>query len=253
MKRLLLITPVAVALFAAGHVLLPAPSLPLFRQLFVAAGLFAAAFTNGHTGLAFAAGERLRTAWLANGVSCFISGVIIAMGTADGSASSLANIFVRVVLTVFANIAGVLSLWTFGRAYRETGLADLLMSRRGRAGLIIGATAIGCAVAGLPLYRSFAASIHGDLDALVPAFSTIGDIVIFVFLIPVFFAVLGLRGGLLVWPWTFFFAADLAWLVSDVQGAFTPTWGDIWLLAASALTVSAALAQRRILSRDTDP
>jgi hypothetical protein len=253
MKRLLLIPPIAIAVFVAGHLLLPASALPVFRQLLVVAGLLAAAVTNGQTGLAFAAGERLRTAWLANGVSCFISGVIIAMATIDGTSSSLAIVILRVVFTVLANVAGVLSLWTFGRAYRETGLADMLMSRRRRAALIIGALAIGCAVAGLPAYRSLAAAIQGDLDVLVAALSTIGDIVIFVFLMPVFFAVLGLRGGLLVWPWTFFFAADLAWLVSDIQGAFTPTWGDIWLVIASTLTVSAALAQRRILSRDATP
>jgi hypothetical protein len=248
MRRLLVITPLFVVLFVAGRILVPESDRILFGRWAVVASLVLSGLAGSWVGFGFEAGQRLRRAWLANAVSCFLDAFVIA--SPDSADSSTFAVGVRAALSVGDNAATVLSIWMFGKAYRDAGLEEAASGWWRRA-MLLAALVVGCLVAGPPLLHALAAVRNGDLTGVVPAISAGGDIIIFVCLVPIFFAALRLRGGLLAWPWSFFLASSIAWLITDAQFAVRPELADPWIVCSAALTLSAALAQRRILS-DTE-
>jgi len=253
MKRYLVIAPIAVAVCAVAFHAVPAASVPAVRRivdLAVALWTTAASLAAAH---GFGRDDLLRKAWLANAGSFLANGILTFSGDPVTVVSLL--FVLQVVLVVATNVLAVLTIWTFGYAYRSAGIEFPGSARKRRASTLL-ALAVAAGLAGVPFVKACIEVARGELGSIIAAASSAGDIATFVVLVPIFFAVLALRGGLLVWTWSFLFASNALFLVYDVQVGYGGTaneWTDLSLVAASALCVSAALAQRRILVHEEEP
>jgi hypothetical protein len=144
----------------------------------------------------------------------------------------------------------------FARAHRVAGL-ELPWSRRARVLFMVTVALLAIAAAGPPLALQLGPALRGDLAAASGAISSLGDLVTLALIAPLFMTAVALRGGLLVWPWAFYTAATIAWLLYDAQDTviwLVPSLGEEPLsmvtvplrILACTLTFAAGLAQRRL-------
>ncbi len=257
MKRLLLIPAVLLLLFLAGRLLLPAGALRLFYRLdvFLVASLAAAACIA--VARSFERGDHLRAAWALNGASY---GFVLLGALVRIPEQTQAILIARGVLVIGANLLAIAAMSLFAKTYRVAGLE--LPGSPARKGLIVaGAVVLALLAAGHAVYLGVKGGLAGDVESWVGALSSAGDIVTFVLIAPVFMTALALRGGLLGWPWGYLVAANVAWLLFDAQdtlshvvpeatGQLLEDYSESWRTLACALTVCAALAQRRLARGD---
>jgi hypothetical protein len=253
MKRLFLVPVAALALFFAGRFFLPPSALRLFYRIDVIAVALLAVAGCVAAARVFERGDHLRVAWYLNGASylfVMLGAVVrIPMPTRE-------ILVVRSVLVLGANVLAIASMWLFARTYRVAGLE--LPGSRARKGLIV-TTAVVLAVlaAGHSVYLGIRNVAGGDLEGLMRVLSGTGDIITFILIAPILMTALALRGGLLVWPWSFLVAANVCWLLFDAQDTLTfyvplivgqvlEDYSETWRTLACALTFCAALAQRRL-------
>jgi hypothetical protein len=252
-RGLMVIAPVVVGLYLVGRQLVPDADAPMFHRIALSAATLCVAVASFVASLGFGPGDYLRRAWLTNAVAFAINTVLNGL---EGVGPEPLFSWLRGGLCAAANVGCVLALWIFGRALRAAGLDEIVPARQRRVGFAI-AVVVALAIAGLPAYRSAAAVVAGSPSALTPLFSSLGDIAACIVLVPVLLMAGALRGGLLVWVMGFLAASQVAWLLYDAQStvadliggaAFSERWIDCWLIAACALSVAAAMAQRSILS-----
>jgi hypothetical protein len=246
MKRYLLIIPAAAAAFFAARGVLD--GLPhLGAVLDAVAGLIATAYC-AVIARRFGSGDVLRTAWAANGASFFAIVVLTFLPWVEPALAPTVALATRTVLTGAATVLGVVSIWSFARAYLVAGL-EMPGTPRQRAAAVAIGTLFAAIFAGAPLVAAARRLADGDLESLAMVVSAAGDLAIAILLVPMLLAALALRGGLLVWPWSFILASNAMYLCYDAQVGLYPTaWVDVWVIASAALTVAAALAQRAILA-----
>src|SRR5262249_25576794 len=112
-------------------------------------------------------------------------------------------------------------------------------------------------IAGTPLVIQARRLLSGDVTAIAGVVSSLGDIITFTLIGPIFMTALALRGGVLVWPWSLITASTLSWLLHDAQNVvahYRPPApaGDVaagaalWRIPACVLMLAAGLAQRRL-------
>jgi hypothetical protein len=211
-------------------------------------------------GLSFARGDHLRTAWIVYGAGFF---ALIYSAAYQPETRTTLHMSVRVVLTFIANATGVWALWLFSRTSRVAGL-ELAGTRRSRAvvyaiGVLFAAGAAGPAVvAGVREVVN-----EHRLQSFITIFSSGGDILSFMLLVPLFVTGYTLRGGRLAWVWFLLGAGVLGWLMldaGDTIGLFfhaptddNPEWVHAMLeparILGCILTVSAGL-QQILLARE---
>jgi hypothetical protein len=253
-KGLLLIAPLSVVSYLVGRQLVAAADAPAFHKLALVAATFSVAGASFAASRAFARGDYFQRAWLTNAFAFTVNTILNAL---EGVGPEPLFSWLRGGLCALANVTCVLALWIFGRALLAAGLDDIVSPRERRIGFVI-SVAVALAIAGLPAVRNAAAVAAGDPGALTPLFSALGDIAACVVLVPVMLMARAFRGGVLVWVLGFLAASQVAWLLYDAQstvvaelgglgGGFGERWIDGWLVAACALSVTAAMAQRRIL------
>jgi len=257
MKRLILIAPAAMAVYFLSRALVPADAeWVTFRVEVLAAAALAA------VGCALAArrlqpGDYLRAAWSANFAGyCLITlAALMRFPHQPPRGLSLA----RGAVLVGENAFQVISMWLFSRAFRVAGIT--LPGSQARKVLIAGAAAfLALVIAGSSFEMEARRLVSGEVTAIAGVVSSIGDIITFTLIGPIFMTALALRGGLLVWPWSLITASGLSWLLHDAQNVvarYLPqatardvaAWADIWRISACVLVLAAGLAQRRLSSQ----
>ena len=250
---LLFIAPLVVGSYLVARQLVADADAPAFHKIALVAATFCVAAASFMASRAFARGDYLRRAWLTNAVAFTVNTILNGL---EGVGPEPLLSWVRGGLCAVANLGCVLALWIFGRALRAAGLDEVVPARERRIGFAI-SVVVALAIAGLPAARSVAAVAAGSVGALTPLFSALGDIAACVVLVPVLLMARALRGGVLVWVLGFLAVSQVAWLLYDAQSTVTDLiggagfgerWIDGWLIAACALSVTAAIAQRRILN-----
>jgi hypothetical protein len=253
MKRLVLIPVAVLAVFLAGRLLLPAGMLRLAYRLDVIVVALLAAGASFMAARGFSRGDHLRVAWYLNAASYAF---VMLGATVRIPVQTRELILGRGLLALAANVLAIASMWLFARTLRVAGLE--FPGTRTQKGLIVaGAVVLAVLAAGHALLLGVRGTISGDMEGLVGAFSSFGDIVTFVLIAPVLMTAMALRGGLLSWPWGFLVAANLCWLLFDFQdtlatlvpgavGQAFEDYTETWRVLACALTICAALAQRRL-------
>ena len=258
-KGLLVIAPLAVGAYLVGRQLVAVADAPAFHKVALVAATFCVAGASLMASRAFAPGDYLRRAWLTNAFAFTLNTILNAL---EGVGPEPLFSWLRGGLCAVANVTCVLALWIFGRALRAAGLDDIVSAHERRIGFVI-SVVVALAIAGLPAVRNAAAVAAGEPGALTPLFSALGDMAACVVLVPILLMARALRGGVLVWVLGFLAASQVAWLLYDAEstvvdvlgglgGGFGERWIDGWLIAACALSVTAAMAQRRILSEGAD-
>jgi hypothetical protein len=216
----------------------------LFVTLAVIGGLSAAG--------QFRPGDYLRPAWALLALSYLVLILSTILRAPNPPTEVVA---VRLAMVIVSNAAQVSATLLLSRAWRVAGLE--LPARRT---LVTAASlAVALLVAGPPLYvavRDIVAT--GRLSPWLGFFSSVGDVITFTLVGPIGLTAWTLRGGLTSWPWLFYTAQILAWLVFDAQdtvgiffvavSADTPEWiriaAEPFRIIAASCAFAAGWSQR---------
>ncbi len=156
------------------------------------------------------------------------------------------------LFSVFANISNVIGFILMARAWQVAGLS-LPIKRTQKITLVSITIGVALAVSGVAIVISLQKISTGDLMGVRGLASSIGDLITFSFIAPLFLTALALRGGALICPWALITASRLAWLFLDTT-QFAGQWiglstsvtlsvGSLFRSLATFLTFSAGLAQ----------
>jgi hypothetical protein len=249
----------------ARVLLVPAAALALYLAVRLATGIafvdrvsnviafaIAAAGCLGAT-FAFEKGDYLRRGWLFQALEHI---VLIVASFLRWSEPPQYIIAARVTCTLVANVFGVAGMVIFARAHVAAGL-ELPWSKNARRLFHAGMVAAALLAAGPSLIVNLPAARVGDLATWSRMISSVGDVIVFSLIAPLWMTALALRGGLLVWPWGLFTASTFSWLLYDAQDSVhslvpaissqSLTIGTIGLrILACTLAFSAGWVQRGI-------
>lgn len=165
----------------------------------------------------------------------------------------------RIALTIGSNAAQIAGTWLLSRTWRVAGL-ELPRGRLGAYGTAIFFAVI---VAGVPLIANVREVLAtGRITAWHGIVSSLGDGITFVLLAPITLTAITLRGGLTGWPWLFYAASILCWLVYDLRDVVllfmsgeNPEWVTIAVeplrVAAAGFAFAAAMTQRWLAKHET--
>jgi hypothetical protein len=162
----------------------------------------------------------------------------------------------RHACVIVANVAQVVAMLLFARAYRAAGLEYDGKASTRRLGIVLGIL-VAIAISAYPAYTSFKTMQAGNPEGVTYLVSSLGDLLALSLIVPVLLTALSLRGGRLAWPWTMLVIANLGWLVFDVLASIEEAAGGAALemvLAKQCMraigclgVASAALAQRNVV------
>jgi hypothetical protein len=247
---------VLVAIFLVtthGNPLSPAlrPQVEVFKSLDLL-GCLVAAF-------AFGRGDYLRRAW---GLTATCAALLLLRDAVlrIGSPTHVLGIPADAVdgaMVLVANIAAVAGLWMLARAWSIAGL-EPPGSARGRRILVGAAIVFACAVGAATIFLDVREVIRGDLTAIVPVASDLGDVISIVLIAPVALTALGMMGGTLKWPWGLLTASIVCWLGYDVATVLRQMHGtapalkmtgEVFRGLACTYTFAAGVAQRWAVRR----
>jgi hypothetical protein len=165
----------------------------------------------------------------------------------------------RLGLTVGSNAAQIAGTWLLARTWQVAGLE----LPRARVGVYVAAIFFALIVAGVPLVANVREVMAtGRITAWHGIVSSTGDGITFVLLAPITLTAITLRGGLTGWPWLFYAASILSWLVYDLRDVVllfmsgeNPPWVTIavepFRVAAGGFAFAAAMAQRWLAKHET--
>ncbi len=212
--------------------------------------------------LKFRKGDYLRTTWLLMAVHMI---VIVFRDVISifflPRFSIFSNIFpwVNGGLITLANLLQVLGVWMLSRAWK---VADIKLPGPIWSQWLIGLIAAGLsiAVAGPVVWENFGLLVEGQAQALVGFASALGDMITLCMVAPLFLTALALKGGYLVWPWSFFTASSIVWLFYDATGIFFVSLSgsaerfdflinEFFRSLACLLGFSAGMAQRFVVEK----
>ncbi len=203
--------------------------------------------------LEFSRGDYLRSAWAWFSLDWWLLVAADVFRLVMEPVASPATLhLVRGSAIAVSNVASALALVMLGRALVATKL-DVGGSSRGRW-LTMGLFAVvAVAVAGHSGLYDVEQLLRGDLRALQDVAADAGDIVCFVLIAPLVFAVMALRGGSLWWKFVLLAGNRMFWLVYDATRTYVALTGstslgivavqDACRVGACLLQASAGLAQ----------
>lgn len=223
-----------------------------FRAVKAAVALLAAA-SAGRVALGLGAGDHLRRAWSL--LACDYG----VLGLAQLLAIARVPVAVSVAVTILVNGFGIAAMVYFARAHGVAGL-DLPGSRGRQRAIYVTTGLLALLLVGVPFVDTLQNLQAGNLRVLIITVSSIGDLVTFTLIGPILLTALALRGGLLVWPWAFLVASNVAWFLQDAAALGSIVWPDLgedsvllwtnlWQVLACFLAFAAASAQRRVSSQ----
>lgn len=202
------------------------------------AGCFAAASV-------FAAGDRLRRAWLWLGVGTFLilSRDVLRLFPPFAGRP---NDAILTGLGVGSNLALLAGIWMLARSW---GLVTLERpgGRAGMAAIVVATAALALAVAGPGALKAVESVADGHWGELVLVVSALVDIITLCLIAPLFLTAVALRGGLFSWPWALITASRLSWVFYDAAVALASNsvlpLPDLFRGLAQNFLAAAGLAQ----------
>jgi hypothetical protein len=232
---------VACAVYAVATTVMSHLSPPLGRALLTATYAFAGV-ASCVIALEYGRKDLLRSAWLLFGASfvvAFVSKIFVGelAPTFSPQRQAVWSAFVAVL-----NVGSVAAFWMFALVWKDSAMVP---PWRRRATMLFFLAALAMNARGLYVYAR-------DMIALTPAafgefIGVLGDVVSLTLAGPVFATAIALRGGLLMRPWMFLFAASVAWMIDDLTVVVPrPLVHDVDVLARSLAVLlggAAALAQ----------
>lgn len=173
----------------------------------------------------FDRGDYLWRAWALNSLS---NGALVLDTLLFGPTSHFATreishqaALVSALLSVVANVSGVVVVVLVGRAWSVAGL-DLQVSPAKRWAAFAASAALALLITGPGTWSDLQGALAGHGDALSGLVSDLGDIATLAVLAPVVLTALALRGGSLAWPWALLAVSTLGWLFYDGIGTLAP-------------------------------
>jgi len=253
LKRLLLL-PILCAVVAAAGMLLSDAAAPRFYQVLLILAALATAISAFATTSRFAAGDNLYVSWLFVGIGYSLSTIrysirLIALLTG----STLLPSIVLNTMLVLQNLAIVIALLMFVRAWSASGLTAMVTPGARIAWIVIG-IAVALVVGGYPLIEGF--QTRGASAVLL--ISTLGDVIGIALIVPLALSAFALRGGLLMTVWLSLALSEFFWMLYDiwvavrahVAGARVGTGIEQMIrIAAIVFAFTATVAQRRAAPR----
>jgi hypothetical protein len=168
-----------------------------------------------------------------------------------GIAEDSATLY-RAIFVVIANLAAAVGSVMLARTWAVAGI-ELPGSRTSQRVLLGIAIAVAVAIVGLGVWNDFH-RLHTDSEAVVGIASSLGDIVCFSVIAPLFLMAMAMRGGALFWPWALITASNMSWLIYDVSWGLQRQWGlpeptlktiaELWRALGCVFAFVAGLAQR---------
>jgi hypothetical protein len=231
-----------------------APSAVLFRadveivKVLALLGCLAAA-------LAFERGDYLRRAWFFTGACLFL---LLVRDLTVLSPSTPRS--VQSALVIAANACSIIGTWLMARAWHVAGL-DLMESETKRRAFVLAGVVVALLIGGGAIVVDVRAIVRGDLAALVPLASDLGDFVSLCLIAPMAMTAVAMRGGVLRWPWGLFTVSQVCWLFYDASnvlrtqmpGNSSHIFNELFRTLACMYLCVAGLAQRRaVLAPDGD-
>jgi hypothetical protein len=207
---------------------------------------------------AFAGGDYLRRAWIANAVGSGALFVSAILRVPDPPAWIL---WTRVGLTAVSNVSSVIGTILFARTYRAAGLS-LPISPVARLAVIATTTALAALAAGIPVFDNANAifSGRGGYGSYIGVISSAGDGIMLALIAPLVMTAWALEGGSLARTFWLLSASYCAWLFFDAQDTvdfffrLEPDVRSLLTFAvepfrqlACALLFAAAMAQRAVV------
>jgi hypothetical protein len=208
---------------------------------------------------AFGRGDYLRRAWELT-AACAAVLLLRDVSLRTGSPTHILGVSADVVdgvMVLLANAAAVAGLWMMARAWTIAGLEPPGSASRRR--VVVGAGIVfACIVGAATIFFDARELIRGDMTAIVPIASDVGDVLSILLIAPVALTALGMAGGVLRWPWGLLTASVVCWLGYDVATVLrqmhgTETTmkmaGEVFRALACTYTFAAGLAQRWAVRR----
>jgi hypothetical protein len=216
--RLLVMVPLALtlALFVTASLLPDASSRGALLRGAVHAAKLLGFLGALAAALAFERGDYLRRAWGLQALYMLLLARELPLGGVP-LGTSILGVRVEVLnegVVIAANVSGVCATWLMARAWSVAGLGPP-GSRARRVAIVAAVLFVVLPITGVPLARDVLAWIRGTPTPLIPVISGAADTTSMCLIAPVLLTVLGMRGGLLVWPWGLFTASLACWLLYD--------------------------------------
>lgn len=251
MKRLAVIPFVFGAVAALGMFLDPDRGAMYHRAVVILAAL-ATAISAFITTARFSREDRLFACWLLIGSGYSLAALRYVLRVITLLTGATFNQIMLNAMLILQNLAIVVALWLFVRAWRATGLAAP-GSPAVRALWVVVGILVAVVVGGFPLARGFA---NADAD-IVLFVSTLGDMIGIALIVPLAMPALALRGGSLMHTWVYLAASQGTWLLYDIWYAIRPSLGldlptgrgieEGIRVVAILFALAASVAQRRAI------
>jgi hypothetical protein len=214
---------------------------------------------------AFERGDYMRRAWSFN-AWCYLLLLcrdITLLFFLPGSAIGPLHVdTVEGALAFFANVSSVWGTFLLARAWSIAGL-EYPGSRLARFAVVLVAAIFAFGVSGTDLLVDGRVLFTGDLSAMHSVASDLGDVFGLCLLAPMILTVVGMRGGVLKWPWGLLTACLVFWLFYDAMATFDTlmpghedavrVWKQSFRALACACECAAGLAQRRVVTEPAEP
>jgi hypothetical protein len=253
LKRLLLLPFVCAAVAAVGMALSD-DAAPRYYQVLLILAALSTALSAFATTSRFAPGDNLFLSWLFVGIGYSFSTIrysirLIALLTGT---TLLPSVVLNTML-VLQNLAIVIALLMFVRAWSASGLTAMVTPGARVAWIVIG-IAVALVVGGYPLIEGF--QTRGASAVLL--ISTLGDVVGIALIVPLALSAFALRGGLLMTVWLALALSEFFWMLYDIWVAVRahlagPRIGtgieQMIRIAAIVFAFTATVAQRRAAPR----
>jgi hypothetical protein len=172
---------------------------------------------------AFEPGERLRRAWLLNGVFLivlFARDITLALWPNDHRVLGVAVAHWQNALVLIGNGCAVTGTWLMARTWRVARIS-LPGSLPQQRTLVIAAAAVALAITGGSLLVDIRSVMNGAAQGIVDFVSRVSDVIELCLIVPVALTALALRGGRLGWPWWLLTVSLLSWLFYDAAGTIS--------------------------------
>lgn len=205
---------------------------------------------------AFERGDYLRRAWMLSGVCLLlllVRDLVFTLGVAGPTLLGVQSAHWQSAIVLAANLSFVAGTFLMARAWQVAGFEHAGSPWRRRTVVAV-AVLVALAISGAALVIDVRGAIEGNPRALVGIASELGDMFSLVLIAPVLLTALAMRGGVLLWPWGLFTAAQLCWLFYDAMGTLghfvsidetrLRLLAEVFRALACTFTCAAGIAQR---------